>query len=223
MEDNAKCAYIASFIQGLPFAHKNVVGITQIIEEFTRVFNDENQDEFNSLTTNPLYPATLVQFMKLAKELQNNDPENVDIVTLLNTDEKDLGKLQHKLGTGQRIARTKDIRSAMFNEQSIEGIRAVTVLDCISTPESMAWLKARAKTFAQQIPSEEWAYSFRNRFCIDHPGIGIGLMCADCTSQTMIKKEGDHLILCHHCNVLTIATRCKRGCRSVPICRYSGY
>jgi hypothetical protein len=42
MEGNAKCAYIASFIQGLPFAHKNVVGLIQIIEEFTRVFNDEN-------------------------------------------------------------------------------------------------------------------------------------------------------------------------------------
>jgi hypothetical protein len=33
MEDNAKSAYIASFIQGLPFAHKNVMGLTQIIEE----------------------------------------------------------------------------------------------------------------------------------------------------------------------------------------------
>jgi hypothetical protein len=69
MEDSAKSAYIASFIQGLPFAHKNVVGLTQIIKEFTRVFNDENQEVLNNLTTNPLYPTAVVEFMKLAKEL----------------------------------------------------------------------------------------------------------------------------------------------------------
>jgi hypothetical protein len=145
---------------------------------------------FNSLTTNPLYPTAVVEFMKLAKELQNNDPENVDIVTLLNTDEKDLGKLQNKLGTSQRIARTKSIRSAMFNEQSIDGIRAVTVLDNISTPQSIAWLLAKATTFAQQIPSEEWAYSFRNRFCINHPGIGNGLICGECKTHPMIDEMG---------------------------------
>jgi hypothetical protein len=160
--------------------------------------------------------------MKLAKELQNNDPENVDIVFLLNTDEKDLGKLQHKLGIGQRIARTKSIRSAMFNEQSIDGIRAVTVLDCISTPGSLAWLKARAKTFSQQIPSEEWAYSFRNRFCINDPGIGIGLICGDCKTHPMIEESGDHLILCKGCNVMSISTHDHAVREVVAACQYGG-
>jgi hypothetical protein len=118
MEDNAKSAYIASFIQALPFAHKNIVGLTQIIEDLTRVFSDWNQEVFNNLTTNPLYPTAVVEFMKLTKELQNNDPETVDIVTQQNTDEKDLGKLQHKLGTGQPLARTKSSTN-----------RALTVLE----------------------------------------------------------------------------------------------
>jgi hypothetical protein len=82
-------------------------------------------------------------------------------------------------------------------------------------------LLARATTFAQQIPSEEWAYSFRNRFCIDHPGIGNGLISGECKTYPTIDEKGDHLVLCSGFNVWTIATHDHAVREFVAACQYA--